>query len=243
MVTDMSDLSFTGEITSASLDSSMSFERREMMPKRLAKAIKVSKELESISAADFAAFIIGRGTYKAAAVEENSFLNGSGVGEPLGLFTVSENGCSASRNVTTGNTSTDLKADNLIETYHSLKSQYLQSSTLRWLFSRETLKKIRKMKDGEGNFLWSQGFGANPATVLGVPYVVSEYAPDTYTSGARVAALADLKFYGIAQRQADISVKVLDQLYALENCNAYLFQTWVDGMPLVEEAFSFCTLG
>lgn len=244
MDTDLSDLAWTGEITPATLDTAMSFEKRSLMPKRLAKAIKVSNELKDISTPDFAKFVISRGVYKAAVVEENAFLNGDGTQQPLGIFARSASGCDSDRDVSTGNTSTALKPENIIEVAHSLTAPHLQSEKLRWIFSRYTLKVIRKFQDGEGNYLWVPGLGGSPSTVMGIPYIISEYAPGSsaYVSGARVACLADLGFYGIAQRKTETSVKVLDQLYALENATGYLFQTFVDGMPLLSSAFSFCTL-
>ena len=52
---------------------------------------------------------------------ENGFLKGSGANEPLGVFTASSMGISTGRDVSTGNTTTQIKTDGLIECLYSLK--------------------------------------------------------------------------------------------------------------------------
>lgn len=242
MDADVSDAEFTSEISEASLDAAMSFEKRALYPRRLVKAVKVSRDLIERSSANIAEFIIGRLTQKLAVVEESKFLTGSGSNEPLGLFTTSDYGVSASRNVSTGNTNTAITADGLINCLYNLKGQYIRSKSCRWIFHRDAIKMIRKLKDGSGSYVWQAGLDADrPSTILGIPYVVSEYAPNTFTTGERVGCVADLSFYGIAEAD-QISVQALLEKYALENCNAYVAQTHVDGGPLIEEAFSMVTL-
>jgi HK97 family phage major capsid protein len=239
---DASDLTFTGEITSASLDTSMRFGKRALRPTRLAKGIKVSRDLLNLSAADMADFIVSRLVYKLAVTEENAFLTGSGAaGNPLGLFTRSADGVSASRDVTTGNTTTAITADGLINCMYALKSQYLNSPSCFWVFHRDVLKMIRKLKDGEGQYLWQSGLGGSPSTILGKAYLLSEYAPSTLTSGSRVGLIGDLRFYGIAE-YGQFSLQVLKELYSLENCDAFVINHHVDAMPLIATAFSCVTL-
>ena len=242
MDSDISDPDFTGEISEASLDTEMSFEKRALTPHRLVKGIKVSRDLLNLSTPDIAAFITQRGAYKQAVAQENSFLNGGSTGECLGIFTTSNQGVGADRNVSEGNTNTAIKADGLINAMYFLKAQYLSSRNCRWIFHRNTVKAIRKLKDGSGQYLWEAGIGQDrPSTILGIPYLISEYCPNTFTTGLRVGCIADLAFYGIAERDS-MSVQVLLEKYALENCNAYIFQHHIDGMPLISEAFSMVTL-
>ncbi|WP_028321266.1 phage major capsid protein [Desulfatiglans anilini] len=242
MDADVSDPEFTSEVAEADLDSAMSFEKRALYPRRLVKAIKVSRDLIERSSANIAEFIINRLTQKISVVEESKFLTGSGSNEPLGIFTVSDFGVSTSRDISTGNTNTAITADGLINALYNLKGQYIRSGSCRWIFHRDAIKMIRKLKDGSGTYLWQAGLGDNrPSTILGIPYTISEYCPNTFTSGLRVGCVGDLSFYGIAEAD-QISVQALLEKYALENCNAYVAQTHVDGGPLIEEAFSMVTL-
>jgi HK97 family phage major capsid protein len=240
MDSDMSDMEWTGEITEASLGT-MSFGARNLVPHRLSKGLKVSRDLIRLGAPDVGNFVSSRGIYKLNLAQETAFMTGDGVGKPLGVFTESDDGVSSSRNVSTGNTTTAVKADGLINCMYSLKSQYLRSKSCFWIFHRDVLKAIRKLKDGEGNYLWASGLAGEPATILGIPYILSELAPSTMTSGSRVGLIGDLSFYGIAQHW-DISVQVLTEKYALENATGYIFQMHADGGPLIEEAFSMVTL-
>src|SRR5262249_34821442 len=132
-----------------------------------------------------------------AITQEKAFLLGTGVQQPLGLFVASADGVPTSRDVSTGNTTTDIGADGLIEAKYSLKGNYWPRA--RWIWSREAVKRIRKMKDGNGQYLWQAGLaGGQPDTILDVPYSVSEYAPNTFTTGLYVGIIGDLNQYWIA---------------------------------------------
>ena len=147
----------------------------------------------------------------------------------------------ASRNVTTGNTSTTIKADGLIEALYNLKSQYISNAT--WIFHRDAVKNIRKLKDGEGNYIWQSGLADNkPATILGRPYFMSEYAPNSFTASQRVGIVGDFRFYAIATA-LQMQIQVLNELYAATNQTGFIGRLEVDGMPTLAEAFSVVTLG
>jgi HK97 family phage major capsid protein len=241
MSSDIGDATFTNEVNEASLDTQMDFQRRNLAPRRLVKAIKVSNLLREIGATNFGDFVTQRLRYKIGVAMENGFLTGNGIG-PLGMFETSNDGISSSRNVSTGNTTTAITADGLINALYNLKSQYIRSASCRWIFHRDALKMIRKLKDGSGEFLWQAGIGMDrPSTILGIPYILSEYAPNTFTSGERVALVGDLNFYGICEINS-LKVQVLLEKYALEGCTGYIAEMWVDGGPLLENAFSMVTL-
>jgi HK97 family phage major capsid protein len=67
--------------------------------------------------------------------------------------------------------------DKLFGLQHSLKPVYRQNGT--WLMNDTTLSIIRKMKDGEGNYLWRPRLteGA-PDTLLGKPIEVDDNMDD-----------------------------------------------------------------
>jgi HK97 family phage major capsid protein len=240
--TDVSDPSFKGEIAESDLDSGMDFQRRNLYPRRLVKGIKYSRKLADIGVGSMADFVISRLQYKLGVVEETAFLTGSGANEPLGIFTTSYQGIDSDRNVSEGNTTGAIKADGLINALYSLKSAYHRNC--RFVFHRDAIKQIRKLKDGDGTYLWQAGIGADrPPTILGLPYIVSEYAPNDFSAGERVGIVGDLSFYGIAEQwPTGIGIQILKEKYALENCDAALIQNYVDGAPLLAEAFAAVTL-
>jgi HK97 family phage major capsid protein len=235
------DPTWTSEILTGSEDSTMSFGKRELYPHPLAQLLKVSKKLVRASAINIEQVIRDQMSYKISVVEENAFLNGSGANQPLGVFTAgADAGISTSRDVSTGNTTTEILGDNLIECKYTLKSAYW--SRARWIFHRDAVKQIRKLKDGEGQYLWRPGLqGDRGDTILDVPVLMSEYAPNTFTTGQYVGIIGDFSRYWIADA-LDMTIQVLTELYAATNQNGYISRKETDGMPVLEEAFVRVTL-
>lgn len=231
---DPDDAEWTAEIKTGSEDSAMAFGKRNLHPHPLAKRIKVSNKLLRL-VPDIESLVRGRLAYKHGIAQEKAFLTGSGAEQPLGVFTASSQGISTSRDVSDGNLATSITADGLINAKFTLKPQYWRNA--RWLFHRDAVKQIRKLKDGDGQYLWQPGLtSTRPDTILDAPYFMSEYAPNTFTSGLYVGILGDFKFYWIADA-LDMQIQVLDQLYAETNQTGYIGRLECDGMPVMEEAF------
>ena len=127
-----------------------------------------------------------------------------------------------------------------IECKYSLKAQYRRQA--KWIFSREAIKMIRKLKDGEGNYLWRAGISSDrPDTILDLPFGESEYCPNTFTSGQYVGIIGDFSFYWIVDA-LDMQVAVLSELYAESNQTGYIGRKETDAMPVIAEAFGRVTL-
>ena len=149
-------------------------------------------------------------------------------------------GISTSRDVSTGNTNTAFTTDGLLNALFSLKSQYHKTAT--WVFHRDAVKLLRKLKDGEGRYIWNPDIKAGtPDMILGRPYKMSEYAPNTFTSGLYVGIIGDFTKYWIADA-LDIRVQRLNELYAANNQVGFIGKLESDGMPVLEEAFARVTL-
>lgn len=234
--TDPDDAEWTAEIKTGSEDSSMAFGKREFRPYPLARRLKVSRKLIRASAINVDALVRQRLAYKFAISEEKAFVSGSGAGEPLGLFTASDSGIGTSRDVSTGNTDTAITMDGLINSLYALKAQY--RSRAEWLFHRDALKQIRKLKDGEGQYLWQPSTQlGTPDLLLGKPYLESEYVPSTFTSGKYVGLLGDFSQYWIVDALS-MSLQVLYELYAETNQIGYIGRLECDGMPVDSNAFA-----
>ena len=239
---DPGDPTWTAEIKTGSEDSTLDFDKRQLFPHPLARRIKVSKKLLEVAVMNVDAIVRDRLAYKFAVVEENVFLNGTGQNQPLGVMVASANGINTGRDMSTDNTATQLKADNLINCKYALKAQYRNSPANRWAFHRDTIKAIRKLKDGEGNYLWKQGLSDRPDTILDIPFEESEYMPATFTTGLYVGILGDWSYYWIADAMS-MRIQVLTELYAETNQNGYIGRMEVDGMPVLEEAFVRVKMG
>jgi HK97 family phage major capsid protein len=225
----------------------MSFGKRELHPRPLAKRIKISRKLLSrLPGAE--GLVTQRLAYKFAVSEEKAFLTGTGANGPLGVFTASSYGISTGRDVSSGNTSTAITMDGLINALYSLKAQYQTSPTTAWLFHRDAVKMIRKLRDdsgasaGTGQYLWQPSTQVGePDTLLGLPVFTSEYAPNTFTTGLYVGLVGDFSNYWIADADT-FSVQRLVELYAEANQVGLIGRKETDGMPVLEEAFARVTL-
>lgn len=246
--TDPADSDWTAEIATGSEDSALRVGKRELRPHPLAKRIKISNKLLRASTMDPESLVVSRLGYKFAITQEKAFLTGSGSNQPLGLFTASGLGIDTSRDVSTGNTTTALGADGLIEAKFKLKAPYWVRGV--WLFHRDAVKQIRKLKDGNGQYLWAPGIaGARvgdvaaglPNTILDQPYYISEYVPNTFTTGLYVGLFGDLSFYWIADA-LNLQIQRLIELYAEANQVGLIGRLETDGMPTLAEAFARVTL-
>lgn len=237
--TDPADADWTTELGTGSEDSTMKFGKRELSPHPLAKRIKISKKLLR-SSPTVENLVRDRLAYKFAITEEKAFLTGNGVQKPLGIFTASTDGISTSRDVSTGNTTTAIGADNLIECKYALKAQYMQSA--HWIFHRDAVKAIRKLKDSQNQYLWQPSLvEGDPDRILDLPFHMSEYAPNTFTTGLYVGALGDFRQYWIADA-LNMELQRLSELYAESNQMGFIGRAETDGMPVLEEAFVRVTL-
>jgi HK97 family phage major capsid protein len=238
--TDMADADWTAEVGTVSEDSALRFGKRELKPNLLTKLIKVSEKTLRSTVLDAASFVMDRMAYKYAITMEQAYMTGNGVGKPLGVFVASTSGIPVGRDVSTGNTNTTLEAANLFEVKFSIKAGYWPR--LRWIFSPTAIKKISKLVDGEGQYLWQPGLQVGtPDRLLGFPVLVSEYAPATFTSGLYVGILGDFSNYWIAD-SLSLSVQRLVELYSANNQVGFKGMAESDGMPVLAEAFARVTL-
>lgn len=237
---DADDWDWTAELKTGS-ETELGFGKRELRPHPLAKRAKISNTLLRISAIGPEALVRERLQYKLAGTQEKAYMNGDGNQKPLGLFTVSNDGISAARDVSTGNTANKLMPDGLINAKYELKGAYLPRA--RWIFHREVLREIRKMKDGNGQYIWQQGItGGAPDRILELPYISSEFAPKTFATSKYVGILGDFRYYWIVD-VLDMSIQRLVELYAETNQTGFIGRYEGDGAPVLEEAFVRVKLG
>jgi HK97 family phage major capsid protein len=71
-----------------------------------------------------------------------------------------------------------LPGDALIDIVHKIQPQFRAGAV--WLMNRATTAGVRKMKDGQDNYLWSAGDiqRGNPQSLFGHPIVMAEDMPD-----------------------------------------------------------------
>ncbi len=234
------DADWTSELATGNEDSAMTFGKRELHPRPVAKRIKVSNKLLQLNGS-IEALVRDRLTYKFGITQEKAFMTGTGANQPLGVFTASAMGISTARDVSTSNATTAPTMDGIISAKYALKGAYWNKAD--WIFHRDVLAVVSKLKDGEGQYLWRASvLDGEPDRLLGRPVMMSEYAPNTLTTGLYVGILGDFSNYWIADA-IDMQVQRLVELYAETNQTGFIGRLETDGMPVLEEAFVRVKLG
>ena len=195
---------------------------------KVATMIKVSDELLQDSVFNIESYIAAEFARRIGAAEEEAFITGNGTGKPTGLLHAT-NG--AGIGVTTnGNTPT---ADEIFDLIHSIKSVYRKKAI--FLLNDSTLKALRKLKDGQGQYLWQPGLKeGQPDTLLNYRLVTSPFMPEI-DSGNKVILFGDFKSYWIADRQGR-SFQRLNELYAATGQVGFRATQRVDGRLVLAEA-------
>ena len=240
LAADPADADWTTELATGNEDSTMSFGKRALNPHPLAKRLKVSRKFLRM-AAGAEALVRDRLAYKFGISQEKAFLTGSGVNQPLGVFTASADGIPTARDVSTGNAATSVTFDGLMSAKYSLMGQYWNRAD--WLFHRDVLAQIAKLKNGAGDYIWRESVrDGEPDRLLGRPAMMSEYAPNTLTANQYVGILGDFSNYWIADA-LDFQIQVLNELYAETDQTGFIGRLACDGMPTLAEAFARVKLG
>lgn len=133
---------------------------------------------------DIESWLAGEVSIEFAEQEGAAFISGDGVNKPRGIL---KYGTVANASyawgslgfVVTGGAAgfaSSNPADALIDLHFALKAGYRNNAT--WLVSDAVMGTIRKMKDGQGNYLWAPPTGPDmPATILGKPVATDDNMP------------------------------------------------------------------
>ncbi|WP_101068939.1 phage major capsid protein [Roseovarius salinarum] len=165
---------------------------------------KASQRLLDDSAFDIEAWLAGRIADKFARAEAAAFVSGDGVDKPTGFLTHSavDNDVWTWGNlgyVPTGADGDFGGAEALIDLVYALGARYRANAS--FVMNSKTAGAVRKLKDNDGRFLWSDGLAAGePARLLGYPVLVAEDMPDI-ASDATAIAFGDFSAgYTVAER-------------------------------------------
>tara|TARA_R110000822_G_scaffold89401_1_gene207100 strand:+ start:48 stop:1262 length:1215 start_codon:yes stop_codon:yes gene_type:complete len=117
-----------------------------------------------------------------AKAEGTAFVNGNMVGKPEGFMTNAD-----VAEINSGSAAA-ITADSLISLVHNIKAEYSRNGI--FVFNRNTLAAIRKLKDTAGQYVFQAGMslqGGVTNTILGMPYVE---ATDMPSEGANTYPVA-----------------------------------------------------
>lgn len=230
------DADWTTEIQSITADTSLAFGKTDLTPIMLTKLVKISRVLLTrVPAAQ--ALVLKQMGRLFGVTWEKAALTGTGSGQPLGIFVASSSGISTGRDMSTGNTQTEVSYEGLLRAKYSVKQAYLARPTCKWIAHPNFMVNVLLLVDGMNRPIFVPGAEGREDTLLGKPIRYSEFAPNTWTTGLYVAAIGDISEYYIADA-GDYSVQVADQLYAATNEIGFIGRCEQDGKPGQEEAFA-----
>ncbi|WP_146345071.1 phage major capsid protein [Falsiphaeobacter marinintestinus] len=165
---------------------------------------KASQRLLDDSAFDIESWLSGRIADKFARAEADAFINGDGSDKPTGIlnYPAVDNDVWAWGSlgyVPTGVAGGIDDGDAIVDLVYALGAQYRANGT--FVMNSKTAGVIRKLKDADGRFLWSDGLAAGePARLMGYPVLIAEDMPDVATDSHAIAFGDFSAGYTIAER-------------------------------------------
>ncbi|UWQ92950.1 phage major capsid protein [Rhodobacteraceae bacterium M382] len=164
---------------------------------------KASQRLLDDSAFDIEGWLAGRIAEKFARAEAAAFITGDGTDKPRGFL---DHPAVDDAVWTWGNLgyvptgiAGDVDGDAIVELVYALGAQYRANGS--FVMNSKTAGHIRKLKDADGRFLWSDGLAAGePARLMGYPVLIAEDMPDAATDSYSIAFGDFAAGYTVAER-------------------------------------------
>ncbi|WP_380052832.1 phage major capsid protein [Falsihalocynthiibacter sp. SS001] len=198
---------WASEVGAVTETTSPTFDRIAIPLHELSALPKASQRLLDDAAFDIEGWLAGRIADKFARAEAAAFINGDGIDKPTGFLTKSVVPNSSWSWGNLGYVASGQDADfasvnasdAIVDLVYALGAEYRANAT--FVMNSKTAGAVRKMKDADGRFLWSDGLQAGePARLMGYPVMIAEDMPDI-ASGANAIAFGDFSNgYTIAER-------------------------------------------
>jgi HK97 family phage major capsid protein len=205
----------------------------ELVAPEMYALIDISNQMLEDSAFDMEAELREEASEQFAVKEGAEVVSGTGIGECEGILTNSSVGETVSGAATTIADSAG-QANGILTLKYAIKSAYARNAT--WALNRTTMGSVRKLKDGQNNYIWMPGIAnGQPNTIDGDPYV--EF-PDMPSEGAGTYPIAYGDFrraYTLVDR---IAMEMLRDPYtqATSGNIRFMFRRRVGGKVVLAEA-------
>jgi len=156
---------------------------------------KTTQKLLDDSMVNVESWLEGKVARRFGRLENAAFINGDGVAKPRGFLTYASGTPSASAwdvmervntGVNGGFAASPTSGDVFHDVMGALKAEYLNGSV--WVMNRTVLAAVRKLKDGDNNYLWERSFDASqPFQILGHQVIRMEDMPALGTGSLSIA--------------------------------------------------------
>lgn len=167
--------------------------------------IRVSKALADDSALAMEALLADLLGERLGRIANLQLTTGSGSGAPNGIVTASSLGVTAAATAA-------ITYDEIIDLEHSVNRAYRRAPSFGYMMNDQTLKAVRKLKDGDGNYLWQMGNvqAGIPGTINGYRYHINDDMADLGAAG-KVMLAGDFKKYFVRKVGAPLIGAIQDK--------------------------------
>lgn len=196
--------------------------------------VDITNQMMEDAACDMESEIRMEAEEQFALAEGTAFITGNGVGMPEGI-TVN----SSVTTIASGHASL-LTADGLLSLYYGLKTAYARNAV--WALNRSTIAAVRKLKDGQGQYLWQPGIASGvPNAIHGAPYVEMPDMPSV-AAGTKPVAFGDFSRAYVAVDR--VSMEMLRDPFTQATSGAirFIFRRRVGGQVVLPEAYVLQTV-
>jgi HK97 family phage major capsid protein len=152
----------------------------------------ISQQLLDDAAVDLEQWLASEVETEFSRQEGIAFTGGDGVNKPYGVLSYVEGAANAARHpygaikVTNSGAAAALTGDGLLDVMFGLPTEFSQNA--KWHMNRLTVGAARKLKDGQGNYLWQPSYASGtPQTLAGAPIV--EHPDFPLVAAGNIAAL------------------------------------------------------
>jgi len=221
---------WTGEAETKTA-SQPAFKQVTLQANKLIGYVESSDELNNDSVISLGGLLQDLFTQTIAFEEDNAFLNGNGVGKPLGIINAP---------ATVSVTRTTASKIGTVDLVNMLARFYRKGGQPVWIINQTALPEIYKLKDENSNYILLPGSNSSianalPTSIYGIPVIVSEKLPALGTSGDIL--LADMRYYLVGDRQR-ITIEESMHVKFQTDEKAWRFVTRVDGQPWIDSAIT-----
>lgn len=226
------DATWAGETQSRNETDSNQLGNRRIEVHELTASPRATQKLLDDSSINQEQFLAQKASEKFAREEAEQFASGDGNIQPRGFLTYPAGTGAAQIEQVDSGTSGEVEEDGLVDMEAALKAEYRRNAN--WFMARATISAVRKLKDGQGRYIWEPGLIAGtPSTILTYPVVEATDMPAIAADSLSIA-LGDFKRgYKIIDR---IGIRVLRDPFTAKPFVVFDFTKRVGGDVVVFEA-------
>ena len=168
---------WTAEVTDYNATSKVKIEKKLIPVHELFAQPMVTQKLLDDPRIDIEKWLAEKLAEVFLAKENEAFINGDGVGKPLGILTAAKSADKNKLETIKLSTKDHFTADDLIKLFYSLKEKY--AATAKFLLSRSALQMVRSLKDTNNRYLWQPRLEEKASDLLlGAEVVLSTDMPN-----------------------------------------------------------------